>query len=194
MASLYELKKRAERMAETRRRIVEAAVHLHTTRGPAATSLSAVAAQAGVQRHTLYAHFPDLDSLFDACSAHWQAEHPQPDLGAALALADPAERLRAVLLALYGWYESVEGDVALFERDAHLFPAVTARTAARRRQLRDTLAEGCDERARAAIGHALAFETWRSLVRREGLTPHAAAELMAELAFASPAALRSSRS
>jgi AcrR family transcriptional regulator len=81
MARKYELKQRAERVAETRRRIVDAAVELHTTVGPAPTSLAAVAARAGVQRHTLYRHFPDREALFAACSAHWRELHPFPGLG-----------------------------------------------------------------------------------------------------------------
>jgi AcrR family transcriptional regulator len=75
----YRMQRRAERQGETRRRIVEAAVELHTTIGPARASLSAVAEQAGVQRHTLYAHFPDQYALFSACAAHWLAAHPFPE-------------------------------------------------------------------------------------------------------------------
>src|ERR671914_2939475 len=83
MKRKYELKRRAERLNETRNRIVEATVDLHTTVGPARTTISAIAERAGVQRHTVYAHFPDERELFDACSSHWAALHPFPGLGAA---------------------------------------------------------------------------------------------------------------
>jgi AcrR family transcriptional regulator len=183
MARKYELRKRAERIAETRQRVVEAAVALHTTLGPAATSISAIAARAGVQRHTVYAHFPDNSSLFRACSAHWAEQHPMPDFASALAAAEPAERVRQVLRALYGWYAGVEDHLALFHRDTLAVPELAARREANRRTLRDELARGCDERTRAAIGHALQFPIWRSLVRDEGLSQSDAVDLMVGLAF-----------
>src|ERR687888_296648 len=71
----YELKKRAEQLAETRRRITETTVELHRTVGPAATQISEIARRAGVQRVTVYNHFPDDASLFAACSAHWRDFH-----------------------------------------------------------------------------------------------------------------------
>src|SRR4051812_29545713 len=49
----YELKKRADGMAETHLRITEAAIELHGTVGPSRTTLSAVAKRAGVERRTL---------------------------------------------------------------------------------------------------------------------------------------------
>jgi Bacterial regulatory proteins, tetR family len=60
-------------MAATRQRITEVAIELHGTVGPARTTLSAVAKQAGVQRHTVYRHFPTEADLFDACriSTSW---------------------------------------------------------------------------------------------------------------------------
>lgn len=183
MPRQYELKKRAERMAETRQRIVDAAVALHTTRGPAATTVSAIAEEAGVQRHTFYAHFPTMKDLFHACSSHWVQLHPQPDVDVALAAASPAERLRGVLEALYGWYEEVEEHLLLFERDAHVFPEWDEEAEADRIRLRDLLADGHGARTRAAVGHALDFHTWRSLFRREGLPREEAADLMVALAF-----------
>ena len=77
----YELKERARRQSQTRQRIVEAAVDLHTSVGPARTTISGIAERAGVERHTVYAHFPDDLTLFRACSEHWEARHPPPDLG-----------------------------------------------------------------------------------------------------------------
>src|SRR3954467_8306880 len=101
----YEQRKRAEDVAATRRRITEAAMALHGTVGPAQTTISAVADRAGVQRHTVYRHFPtDLD-LFAACSAHFATQHPSPDLSRWAAIEDPDERLRVGLTELYAWYE-----------------------------------------------------------------------------------------
>src|SRR5919107_637241 len=100
----YELKARAEAQQATRTRIAAAAAALHAEVGIARTTVADIARRAGVQRLTVYNHFPDLHALLPACSAHWLAEHPRPDLEPALALQDPAERLRAALTALYGWY------------------------------------------------------------------------------------------
>src|SRR6266568_2776583 len=91
----YRKKKRAEMEAQTRRRITESAVELHGTVGPAHTSMTAVAEHAGVRRSTLYRHFPDEAALFQACTAHWNADNPPPDLGAWAEIADPDERLRS---------------------------------------------------------------------------------------------------
>src|SRR5215831_10893429 len=93
----YRMKRRAELEEQTRTRITESAVALHEELGPARTSISAIAERAGVRRSTVYRHFPDDDSLFAACSSHWRAANPPPDLGAWAAIADPAERTRTAL-------------------------------------------------------------------------------------------------
>src|SRR5215204_2761955 len=104
----YELKKRAERLADTRRRITEATVELHRTVGPAATQINEIARRAGVQRMTVYNHFPDESSLLTACSAHWRALHPSPDLAQWRAVVAPGARLRRGLRELYAWYRETE--------------------------------------------------------------------------------------
>jgi len=186
MTRPYELKRRAVRQAETRRRIVEATVDLHSSNGPAHTTISAIAERAGVQRHTVYAHFANERSLFDACTAHLASLHPFPDPTAWLALADRDERLRATLQGVYGWYETVEVELAIFERDAKLH-AETAEAVDRRKErtrgLRDELARDWPRRkpVLAALGHAFEFETWRSLARRQGLTRTQAVDAMTRL-------------
>ena len=182
----YELKERARRKAETRQRIVEAAVDLHTSVGPARTTISGIAERAGVERHTVYAHFPDERTLFRACSDHWEAQHPLPDLESLAAIENPERRLRRALGALYDWYDWVEADLAIFLRDASVVPAnaeVLGEMTAGFVPLTDALAEGRPRRksVRAAIGHALEFETWRSLVRRQGLSRTQAVDAMTRL-------------
>src|SRR5262245_5557755 len=105
MTRTYTLKKRADQQADTRQRIVEAAVELHGTIGPARTTVSMIAEKAGVQRHTLYAHFPDDRSLWMVCSGLFEERNPMPDAAPWRAIADPRERLRAGLTDIYGWYE-----------------------------------------------------------------------------------------
>ena len=186
MTRTYQKKKRAEREAETRRRIVEATVALHTSVGPARTTISAIADKAGVQRHTVYSHFPGEDTLFAACTTHWAQLHPFPPAEPWEAVADPLERLARALRDVWAWYADVESDLELFLRDAELVPAVRAdmtRYAERLTMVADRLAAdlGGSSTVRAAVGHALAFETWRSLVRREGLTTAGAVDAMLAL-------------
>jgi AcrR family transcriptional regulator len=188
MKRKYELKERARRQAETRQRIIEAAVDVHTSVGPARTTISAIAARAGVERHTVYAHFADERQLFDACTSHWEARHPFPD-AARWRADDPDGRLREALDDVYRWYEDVEGDLAVFRRDVQvheLNAEVIARYDRDLAGLADELTRGRPRRkaVRAAIGHALAFETWRSLVRREGLTRSQAVDAMLRLVAA----------
>lgn len=191
----YELKQRAERQQETRRRIVEAAVELHTARGPSRTTVQAIAERAGVTRPTVYAHFPDLRSLLEACSKHVRASVPPPDPTLWRSTSDPGERLETALRDLYGYYEQLEPLLANVQRDADVMPLVAEMNAYRVRyleQIRDLLLEawpahgGARARLQRAIGHALEFRTWQSLVRRQGCRADEAVQLM--LAFVRAAA------
>src|SRR6185295_16003208 len=101
MARKYTLGLRAEQQAETRQRIVEAAVELHGSVGPANTSLSMIAERAGVQRHTLYAHFPDERSLAMACSGLAFERDPPPEAAPWLDIEDKRKRLRSGLRTIY---------------------------------------------------------------------------------------------
>lgn len=183
----YRKRRRAELEDETRRRITEAAVELHGSVGPARTTISAVAERAGVQRATLYRHFPDEAALFDACSSHWAAEHPLPDLAQWAGIADAEGRLRIALSELYAWYENGQGMLEQTTRDAALVPAM--RSAVERMgswyaEAIATLVRGRPERGarrrrvEAAIGHAVSFATWRSLVRDQGLSEAETVSLM----------------
>src|SRR5262249_3861097 len=118
MPRTYTLKRRAEQQAETRRRIVEAAVDLHCSLGPALTTVSMVAERAGVQRHTLYAHFPDERSLFLACSGLALERDPLPDAEPWRAIMEQRERLHTGLSAIYAWYGRNEGQASCVLRDA----------------------------------------------------------------------------
>ena len=172
----YEKRKRAESEAETRLRITEAAVELHGTVGPARTSFSAIAERAGVQRATLYRHFPDLPAMFAACSAHYLALNPPPDPTPWAMIDDPNARLRTALGDLYAFYERGEPMLSNVIRDAPVVPGMAAAVNARLAYLeavRDLLLKGRSgarrRRVRAAIAHVLAFETWHSLAREQGL-------------------------
>lgn len=189
----YEKKRRAELEAETRRRITETAVELHGTIGPARTSISAIAERAGVRRSTVYRHFPDEVTLFDACSSHWEAANPVPDMGAWASIEDPDERLRTALDELYAYYRRTERMMENLHRDEVTMPLVAERFAGYHGYIdaaRDLMMKGRPQRggrrdqARAAIGHALAFLTWQSLTREQGLDDAQATDLMCRLAAA----------
>jgi len=187
----YRMKARAELQERTRQRITESAAELHGTLGPSRTSLSAVAKHAGVRRSTLYRHFPDEAALFVACSAHWMAQHPLPDLEAWSVVSDPEERLRMALTEIYAYYAETEPMLANLLRDLGVSEAVQQQFAHFLNYMeaaRATLLVGRRERrrgaqrVRSALGHALAFTTWRSLVREQGCTRNEAVDMMCRLA------------
>jgi AcrR family transcriptional regulator len=168
-------------MDRTRARITRAAIELHGTIGPAATTLSAVAERAGVTRATLYRHFPDEDALFKACSAEWRSANPAPDPAQWIAIRDPYARLAEALPTLYGWYRSAEAMRANLLRDLAVLPAgIRTGIESYPRAVADVLDAGWPRPSRlrrAAIGHGVAFETWQSLAH-EGLTDPEAAQLI----------------
>jgi AcrR family transcriptional regulator len=189
----YRMQRRAESQQQTRRRITESAVELHGTVGPSRTSISAVAARAGVRRSTVYRHFPDEAALFDACTAHWAAANPPPELGAWLTIDNPDERLHVALGELYAFYRRTEPMLDNLFRDETTVPLVEERFTAFRSYFaaaRDTLMAGRKlrgvrrRRTQAALGHAIAFSTWKSLVREQGLTDADAAVLVGTLVAA----------
>lgn len=184
MTRTYTLKRRAEQQAETRRRIVEAAVDLHSSVGPALTTISMIAERAGVQRHTLYAHFPDERSLFLACSGLAMERDPLPDAEPWRAIADRSERLRTGLLALYSWYERNAELAACVLRDAG-YHALTREIAEMRMgpsmaAYGDVLGARLSRKQRAALQVALSFFTWRTLARESGLSRRAAVDVMVQ--------------
>jgi AcrR family transcriptional regulator len=189
----YKMKRRAELEERTRLRITESAVALHGTIGPARTSVSAVADRAGVRRSTVYRHFPDEAALFGACSAHWLAANPPPDVESWGRIASPDERLEVALAQLYAYYRRTEEMLDRLLRDAPAVAVVDQLMGAFRELLKvaaETLMRGRGVRGRqrgrtrAAIGHALAFGTWQQLTEVEGLDDTSAAELMSRLVAA----------
>jgi AcrR family transcriptional regulator len=184
MTRTYTLKRRAEQQAETRRRIVESAVDLHASVGPAHTTFSMLADRAGVQRHTLYAHFPDEKSLLLACSGLTAERDPIPEATTWRRIADRRERLQAGLSALYGWYERNAALVACVLRDAETHAPTREIAALRMGQpmaaLRDVLGDGLDAKQQAMLRLALSFHTWRTLTHDAGLDRTAAVSVMRE--------------
>jgi AcrR family transcriptional regulator len=189
----YELKKRADEMAETHLRITEAAIELHGSVGPARTTMSAVAKRAGVERRTLYRHFPTEAALFAACSSHYFAANPWPELGSWRAIRDPQQRLEQALDELYAFYERTEPMFSNVLRDAALVDFARDAVAPLQAYLDEAagvLTSGRAVRGRrrqllaGAVRHALAFSTWRSLTSN-GLGRSDSVRLMTALVEAS---------
>jgi AcrR family transcriptional regulator len=187
----YEMKKRAELQRETRRRIVEATVELHRTRGPANTTIREIAERAGVNRLTVYNHFPDITDLLRACSKSWTERHPAPDPTPWAQIREPEVRLRTALTELYGFYAHTEPMRANVLRDAETMPELAAllegSVVPYLKALRDLLAEGWEvrdnkgrRRLLATLKLAIDFHTWRSLERGSGLNRVEAVETMLE--------------
>jgi AcrR family transcriptional regulator len=191
----YELKKRAEEMAKTHLRITEAAIELHGTVGPARTTLSAVAKRAGVERRTLYRHFPTEADLFAACSTHYFTANPWPDLSSWRAIRDPHQRLERALDELYAYYERTEPMFSNVLRDAELIDLARDAVAPLQAHLEEAaeiLTIGRQARGRRrlllrrALRHALAFSTWHSLTTN-GIGRSDAAKLITALVDAASA-------
>ena len=187
MKRRYRQTKRAEASAETRRRIVDAAIQLHTTVGPATTTISAIAELADVERLTVYRHFPREEELFRACVTHGWERLPPPDHHAWATIDDPERRLRTALTELYAYYGSVGDAILIIVRDFPRVPTLAALNApyfAKWDEMRDVLTRGWKRRGRrrqtllAGIAHSLDLSTWESLVRRQGLPEAEAIELL----------------
>lgn len=190
MTRKYEQKQRARSQAQTRHRIVEATVELHGSVGPARTTISAIAERAGVERLTVYRHFPDERSLFQACSGHWAKIHPRPDHSSWGAVHDPEARLRVALGDVYAYFRATERMTANVRRDLPELPVlqeVSAPFSHYWHTAHTVLDRGWKARGhrrklvRAVIAHALDFETWHSLARSHELEDTEVADLMARL-------------
>ena len=180
----YRMRKRAEQTRGTRQRIIEATVRLHTTVGPANTSISAIADEAGVSRMTIYRHFANEEELYAACMSHAAPEDHPPDPSRWREIPDLQERARHAFNELYAYYEQTAEETYPVYRDFDAMPpgaqqAMRAYDAA----LADALIAGCGLRGRpraqlrAVAGHLVDFGTWRSLVVQQGLGDREAVDL-----------------
>lgn len=193
----YRMSRRAELVDQTRQRIAEAAMRLHTTVGPSQASIAAIAAEAGVTRLTVYRHFRDQDELFGACMGHWATLYPAPDPATWAAIPGLEARARHALAAVYAWYDEVGGQLYPIHRDIAAIPP-HARAVMDDRSL--AMAEAIvghdgptDDRGRslrAVAGHLVSLGTWRSLVVEQGLTTQEAVSLGVDWLVAAAVAVR----
>ena len=186
MTRKYEKRRRADLEKQTRQGIVEALVELHGSIGPARTTVRAVAERAGVQRATVYSHFPDEPSMFAACSSHWAQQNPLPDPAAWSAIKESGPRIRTALGELYAFYAGNEQMLANVFRDQSLVenlrPAMQMFVDYMTAAVRAVAARARPSQIlRGAIGHALSFSTWQSLTREQGLPASKSISLMASM-------------
>jgi AcrR family transcriptional regulator len=187
MSRPYTLKRRAERQDETRQRIVEAAIELHQTIGPAATTISEIAERAGVGRVTVYRHFPNELTLARACSGQYLERNPPPDPERWRSIADADKRLHTALRETYAYHRATQEMFGHVLADARNHPVMLPYHRHWRHAvdvlLEPWLVRGRPRtRLRAAIALALSFDTWRSLGQEHGLTDTEAANLMLHIA------------
>jgi AcrR family transcriptional regulator len=186
MGRRYELKKRAERQEQTKRRIIEAAMELHEAIGPARTTITAIAERAGVGRLSVYRHFPDEPTLLAACSGLYWEHNPAPEPTTWECITDPLARLRTALRQSYAYHRQTEPMIRRALADVGDQP-VMAPYYEHWRKAADVVTAGWRtrgrerKRLRAAVGHALSFTTWRSLTHEQGLSDEAAIELVVRL-------------
>lgn len=185
------MRRRAEQIGQTRQRIVDAAVALHGSVGPAATTIAAIADLAKVTRLTVYRHFPDETALFNACSSHWLSQQQPPDPAAWAQIGDPAGRLRAGLADLYRFYGTGAEMLARVYRDFAALPGHHQRRLQDQAdRYGDLLAApfggdaGQRRVVRAVISHAVSFWTWQSLCAGQGLSGQEAVEIMTSAVLA----------
>lgn len=186
MKRSYRLKQRAESQDRTRQKIVEAAIELHQAKGLAATSTADIAERAKVGKVTVYRHFPDEAALVGACSGEYFHRHPFPDPEDWRSIKDAPERLRRALRETYAYHAATEPMMVQVLAEARDLP-IMAPYHAHWAHAADILADAWPKPPRrdplltAALALALAFDTWRLLVREQGLTDDQAIDLMIRL-------------
>lgn len=183
MSRRYQLKARAETQAETRQRIVDAAIHLHETVGPARTTITAIAERAGVGRLSVYRHFPQDADLLAACSSAYWERNPAPDPQPWRQITDPVERLRVALTESYAYHRRTAAMIARVLADVgdqpHMIPYHQHWQHAAQIVAAGWKPDGrTRHRLQAAAGHALSFTTWQSLSQQHGLSDRAAIAVM----------------
>lgn len=193
MPRKYDLGRRRAQVAETLRRIVDAALALHTTKGPAFTSVWDIARLADVSPVTVYRHFPSLDALYQACRHRFFEKYPLPSFEELTEIEGTEPRVRTVLEKLYAYYDEVGDLMWPVQRDADLVPEL-ARGFQQLQQLLQELAATAlasldadaqvRRKAQAVLLLLMSLGSWRDLVRVQGLSSREAVNLAVELTLA----------
>src|SRR5712691_1988873 len=100
--------KRREKVEATRRRIAKATFELHSTIGPAFTTIALISERSGLPRQTVYRNFASNLEIFRGCIAFGLELNPLPDPTRWESISNPGERLQVGLTELYRWFEATE--------------------------------------------------------------------------------------
>lgn len=185
MAREYKMVKRREKVEVTRRRIAKATYELHSTIGPAFTTVALISERAGLPRQTVYRNFGTNLEIFRGCIAFGLEMNPLPDPHRWQSIADPGQRLQMGLTELYRWFEATEPVMTNAFRD---YGAVKESAEALQpvgevfQRMYMTLAQGWEGPAIGALlSLAVDFATWKKLHRENGMASSAIVELWTDL-------------
>ena len=171
----YDMDKRKAAVEETRQRILEATLALHSEKGIFGTSWQDIAKRADVSVGTVYKHFPSLDELVPACGELMYAITRPPSLDDAPQIFAGAnsleERLERLVSELFDFYERGASYIETDFQERQL-PAVREWEAYMRATIAGLVREalipaGPDERTVQAVSALLDFYTFKSFLDRE---------------------------
>src|SRR6267378_632646 len=100
----YRMTRRAAASAETRRRIVDAAIALHAEKGVLGATWPDIAKRADVALGTVYRYFPSLDQLVPACTSENAVRMRPPGVTVLEGLTRPEERIGRFVQELFAFY------------------------------------------------------------------------------------------
>jgi AcrR family transcriptional regulator len=181
VAREYKMVKRRDKVEDTRRRIAKATYELHSTVGPALTTIALISERAGLPRQTVYRNFGTQLEIFRNCIAFGLELNPLPDPKRWQSISDPGERLQVGLTELYQWFEATEPVMTNSLRD---FGAVPESAEAMQpvghvfQRIYETLNQGWEgSKVAPVLSLAVDFATWKKLRREHGMPSSAIVEL-----------------
>jgi AcrR family transcriptional regulator len=184
----YSMDRRKAAVEETRRRIVEATLALHSEKGILGTSWKDIAERADVSVGTVYKHFPSLDELVPACGELVYAITRPPSLENAPEIFAGAstleERVGRLVSELFDFYERGAPYIETDFQERRL-PAVREWEAHMRATLEGLAREALrpadpDERVVRAVGALVDFSVFKAFMDR-GIPRARAEEIMNEV-------------
>jgi AcrR family transcriptional regulator len=179
----YRLGKRAERAADTRRRIIEATLELHDQQGITRTTVRDVAGRAAVAPSTVLQHFPRLDQLIRACGELSDQLAPMPTEALLAGASGIPERVQRMATAMFEWWELLGPGFDHLRIDRRNLPQVNAwldDVARRHRRFAAAALAGSDAGRVDLLVAITTADAWSTL-RAADATPRIAGGRVAQL-------------